>query len=268
MVSVIMQLGTATAAETGMRIEELLYTLTGLTAGLLDYTIGIGFGLVSSIILVTMFDLDPRIAASVASLVQVVNAIPAFINHYRKGNVNINRNHIEVATILIISSSLGVLTASLYFTSIPYSYVKITFLVTVIILLCIMVYIRLREFNLIKLNKYNKILVALGGFTAGAEKAVSGGGFSVILVLIQKISGIDLKSAIASLPVIKLVPFLILSVIYSYFGFFDVELFVYLLLGGFVSTFIAPYILYKIDDTITTAIITILVIVVILNLVL
>ncbi len=238
--------------------ELAWYVIVGFIAGILDYSAGVGFGLVTSVILVSLSGVDPRVAASVTSLVQIVNAIPATLSHYYKGNISVSSYYVIVSGIITLTSSIGALLAILYYIHLPLYIVNYIFVVTVVIitLLSWISYIGPRSASID--SRWGSIIAALGGFIAGVEKAVSGGGFSVVLVLIQRAAGIDIRSAIAGLPIVKLIPFSIISLFYMSSGFFDLNMFASLFVGGLASTMFAPRLLRKIDDRISLAIVTML----------
>ncbi len=248
--------------------ELAWYVVVGFVAGLLDYSAGVGFGLVASVMLVSLSGADPRIAASVTSLVQIVNAIPVTLNHYYKGNISISRYYIIISLIITFTSSIGALLALLYYIHLPLIIVKHLFVATIIFITILswLSYITSSNRGAAGISpRWGRVIAALGGFVAGVEKAVSGGGFSVVLVLIQRAAGIDIRSAIAGLPIVKLIPFSLISLFYISSGFFDLTMFASLLAGGLASALLAPKLLKRIDERISLAIVSILSIVAVLS---
>jgi len=241
----------------------LAYLMVGFISGILDYSAGIGFGLIASLFLVGLLDIDPRIVASAASLAQVFNAIPAVLNHYRLGNIRVDRRYLRVAIALAVSSSLGSIISITLYRSVKTETALSIFAVITIIILVIAWFSHLYKPS----GGYGQGIVWIGGFIAGIEKAVSGGGFSMILVFLQKIVGVDLRSAIAGLPVIKLIPFIIVSLGYILSGFFSLYIFVSLLVGGFLSAMLSPIILRRIGEDLSLYIITVFIIIVLVNLI-
>jgi uncharacterized membrane protein YfcA len=70
-------------------------------------------------------------------------------------------------------------------------------------------------------TRHPRIVAALAGLIAGVEKAIIGGGFTVLLTAAQTAAGADLRSAIAASPLVKLPAFTIVAATYAARGYLD-----------------------------------------------
>jgi len=87
-------------------------------------------------------------------------------------------------------------------------------------------------------------LAALHGALAGAYKALIGGGYSTVVVLAQKRLGLDLRSAIAITPLVKLPAFILVALVYALSGHLDPLAALVLATGALVATPIAAHLLH------------------------
>ncbi|MEB3780743.1 MAG: sulfite exporter TauE/SafE family protein [Desulfurococcales archaeon] len=227
-----------------------------------DYSAGLGYGLVAAVIVVSLADVDPRVMAGMTSLVQVLLAYPVVVQHARRGNIVIDKRYLRTAFIISISSSLGALVSMRYAITASRETIEGVFAIIIIVLLVISWLRKLvnREAGREVVEESWKAGAAssIAGFIAGVEKGISGGGFSIMLVLVQRLAGIDIKSAIAGLPVVKMIPFTIIGLGYIVFGFFNLELLISLFVGGLLSSLIAPRILGSIDEKVLLTTLTLL----------
>ncbi len=213
-------------------------------------------------IVVSLADVDPRVMAGMTSLVQVLLAYPVVVQHARRGNIVIDKRYLRTAFIISISSSLGALASMRYAVTASKETIEGAFAIIIIVLLVISWLRKLvnREAGREVVEESWKAGAAssIAGFIAGVEKGISGGGFSIMLVLVQRLAGIDIKSAIAGLPVVKMIPFTIIGLGYIVFGFFNLELLISLFVGGLLSSIIAPRILGSIDEKVLLTTLTLL----------
>ncbi len=213
-------------------------------------------------IVVSLADVDPRVMAGMTSLVQVLLAYPVVVQHARRGNIVIDKRYLRTAFIISISSSLGALVSMRYAITASRETIEGVFAIIIIVLLVISWLRKLvnREAGREVVEESWKAGAAssIAGFIAGVEKGISGGGFSIMLVLVQRLAGIDIKSAIAGLPVVKMIPFTIIGLGYIVFGFFNLELLISLFVGGLLSSLIAPRILGSIDEKVLLTTLTLL----------
>ena len=61
---------------TTILLEVLEWSIVGVLAGLADYWLGIGFGLIASPVLVVLLGYDPRSVAGSVAIAQVVAITP------------------------------------------------------------------------------------------------------------------------------------------------------------------------------------------------
>ncbi len=248
----------------------LVYVIAGFIAGVADYSAGLGYGLVAAIIIVGLLDIDPRVVAGTTSLVQVLLAYPVIAQHSKRGNIVVDKRYVKIALMISASSSLGALVSMGYAVTAPRRIIEGLFSAVIIILIILSWTKKLINNRGIENDGENSFRVnvasSLVGFLAGIEKGISGGGFSIMLILVQRLAGIDLKSAIAGLPMVKLIPFTIIGIVYAWFGFFSLEILIALFAGGLLSSIIAPRILESINDRVLLAALTILAVYIVVKL--
>lgn len=227
-------------------VDAIVALLAGLIAGAADYSLGLGYGLVATPILVYALGVDPRVAISSALAAQVVASLPAYIANRRFLRPT-GSGRLAGPVVMVAGASLGMAASSIYYSVIDRRAVLAIYTVSVLILIAL-VLANARGASQVPgvlggsvKSRYLKLF--LGGFLAGAGKGLAGGGFSPIIVAVQKIAGVGVKDAIASIPLIKPVPFVAAFTIYLYTGFVDPWLIACLTMGTALGAVVAPRIL-------------------------
>lgn len=176
-----------------MILDQSLYVLCGLTAGLLGGYLGLGGGIVMVPFLTVIAGVDIKAAVPVSVTAIVVNSLSASNEYLKKGMVDL-----ELVIILSVFMSLGNISGSLLAGYIPGAH-------TSLILAVILVY---TAFSLLKTKKNSErmtfsdnrtkylFVTTVVAFVTGALSALVGiGGGVVILPVLYLVIGLPLSTA-------------------------------------------------------------------------
>lgn len=231
---------------------------TGFTAALLDYSFAAGFGLVASLVLSGILGYDPRSVAGAAALAQVLSALPVLVMHHRLGNISEKtKKSKEILAVFSLSSLLTALVISTIAAMLSQRLVDLAYTALLLGLAALL-------YNTLPAKKpredpprgHSYRVASLYGALAGAYKSLIGGGYSAIVVLVQRRLGLDLRSAIAVTPLVKLPSFTAVALVYAASGHLDPVAATALTLGALAATPLAAHILRKARTApVTTALI-------------
>ncbi len=222
-----------------------LWLVTGFVAALLDYSFAAGFGLVASLVLCGVLGYDPRSVAGAAALAQVVSALPVLAMHHRLGNISPKAIEARRALALFASASLiAALGLSTIAAKLPRSVVVSSYSV-LLLALATMLYMSIHSHREDPSPTSMSWVAVFYGVLAGAYKALIGGGYSAVVVLAQRKIGLDLRSAIAVTPLVKLPAFVLVALVYTLSGHLDPLMALVLALGALVATPLAAHLLRR-----------------------
>ena len=229
----------------------MVWLATGFIAALLDYSFAAGFGLIASLVLSGILGYDPRSVAGAAALAQIISALPVLAIHHRLGNISSKAGETRHALALFaFSSLLAALGFSVIAAKLPRGVVVSSYSVLLLALAAIL-YRDMHSDEEDPLPTSISWLSALYGVLAGAYKALIGGGYSAIVVLAQRRLGLDLRSAIAVTPLVKLPAFVLVVLVYTLSGHLDPLAALMLTLGALAAAPLAAHLLRKTRTTIT-----------------
>lgn len=176
-----------------MIIDQLLYMLCGLTAGLLGGYLGIGGGIVMVPFLTVVAGVDIKAAVPVSVTAIVVNSLSASNEYLKKGMVDL-----ELVIVLSVFMVLGNISGSYLSVYVPGEYIRL-------ILTIVLVY---TAFSLLKGKKPTERMVfsdnrgkyllisTLLAYTTGTLSALVGiGGGVVIVPVLYLVVGVPLATA-------------------------------------------------------------------------
>ncbi|MEB3807127.1 MAG: sulfite exporter TauE/SafE family protein [Desulfurococcales archaeon] len=217
--------------------HAIMWMLTGLIAGFLDYTFAVGFGLIASLILVLSTGADPRTVAGTAALAQVLLALVATGYHNRSGNIDPSvRSRARLLSLFAAATIAGGLATSIAVAGVKRHYIELIYPFSLILLALFIIYDGVSNNREGWHGGPNGRLLVIGtGLLSGAYKALIGGGYSVLVVLLQKRIGVDLRSGIALAPLLKAPSFLLIGVTYLLAGFVQLENLAALTIGALAS---------------------------------
>ncbi len=224
----------------------MLWFLVGLLAGFLDYTFALGFGLISSIILIGIMGFDVKEVIPIVTASQVITSVPVFLMHLRVGNVK-SKPPRELLNFVVLSSLFAFLIPALI-VQLPRDVRQVLYLI-VLASLPVIIKVRVR----------NSLIYSL---IAGLDKAIVGGGLSLIIVSMEMSLGIDLRSAIALMPIVKLLPTLSTAVSYSVIAGLDPFKVVYMSVGALIASIISSRVLKRVrlsENTLTIMVLAVIV---------
>jgi len=231
-------------------VDIVAWLLAGLLAGLADYGLGIGFGLAASLILVVLNGEDPRTVAAAAAAAQLLAALPALAAHRRAGNIA--RKALDdakkVIMMLSVSSTTAALAAATLAAQLTSGQAHLAYALALATLIPPL-YILARHSSGDSTSpppprKATATAAALGAL-AGFDKAVLGGGYSILMVTAQLAAGTDLRSAIALAPAVKLLPFTVIAASYALAGYMEPASVLALALGALASLPAAARLLHR-----------------------
>lgn len=224
-----------------------LVALLGLLAGAADYGLGVGFGVVATPFLVAVLGFDPREAAAAVCAAQLLSTPAAMAFHGKRGNLPRDRGvYVTALTVSLVAGGTAAV-AALLMSRVPSPTAYKVYGAGLVLLAILFVLGSKSEENPSRPGGA-KSLVAPGaaGALAGAGKAVVGAGFSPMIVLAQSLSGVDIKSAVAAMPLAKLAPLAVILAIYGATGFGSVGAALSLAVGALASTPLASRILRRV----------------------
>ncbi|BAA80182.2 conserved hypothetical protein [Aeropyrum pernix K1] len=210
--------------------------MSGLIASSLDYGLGLGFGLLATPILVVM-GLDPRQAIAAALVAQVISSATALIAWRSHGA---KPPSTDVLLVLIASSLAGVVLGSVFMSLLGDAEALAIYTVALAGIATLYMATATDSYSLEVRRLGRRPITILGGFLGGLSKALSGGGFSPILVASQRVSGVDYKASLVAIPLVKPLAFLAAAVIYSWAGYMEPYTAASLTAGSILGSLLAP----------------------------
>jgi len=188
---------------------SLVYVLVGLICGFVDSTLGMGFGVTSSTVLIT-FGIAPAVAsASVHAAEAVVDLFSAVI-HHKLGNVD-KEIWLRMAVPGVLSAVLGASVLSWMSLASAKPVVRII----LILMGGIVLYRHAVNYRIRKVKLTDREAMALG-FVAGFLDVLGGGGWGPIGTPSLILSGSDPKKAVGTIEFTE--PFVSLAAVLT-FGF-------------------------------------------------
>lgn len=188
----------------------IIVFIISLLAEYMDATIGMGYGTTLTPILLLM-GFSPLQIVPAILMAQFMAGIFAAFLHHSAGNVHFDfnndsehkivkrfgklgyipkSNESKIATVLIISSMIGVVLAVYIAVILPVFYLKL-YIAILVILMGIIIIIKHKTKNKISWRK----IIGLGTL-ASFNKGISGGGYGPLIVSGQILSGVDSKKSI------------------------------------------------------------------------
>ncbi len=181
-----------------MMTRVLTWFLVGFFAGLGDYAFAIGYGLCASIIAVSVLNVSPKHAVAAIVTSQAISSLPAVLFHYRARNIESLNVPKPLLYFIGFTSLLSFIFAELV-ANIPKSMERILY---TLVLLSALILMEVKK----RFKIRNRYAIPLFSLLAALDKSVVGGGLSLIFVMVQSSLGINLASAIATVPLLKLLP--------------------------------------------------------------
>jgi len=137
--------------------------------------------------------------------------------HNRRGNINTAAGARDIAATIAATATASAMLAAYVASRLSLRQMLVLYTASLAALLAAVAVTALARK---RRRAANPRLVALtAGCLAGFEKAVTGGGFSILIASAQALAGIDVKTAIALTPLIKLPAFLVVAALYYVNGY-------------------------------------------------
>lgn len=240
---------------------EALVVAVGFAAGLLDYSLAVGFGLVASLLLAGLLGWDPRDAAGTAAAAQLIAALPAVLAHKRSGNVpaGVGRRGGALAA-FSLSSLAAALPSSLAVARLGPEEAAVLYSLSLLTLALLVAEGGVG-------GRQHPALAVACGLAAGFYKAAVGGGYGAVAMAARGALGLDPKGAVALAPLLKLPTFAAVAGTYAAAGMVGAHQVAALTLGLLLSVPAAPRVLRRLSGgTVRAALVTALVAVALLKL--
>ncbi|MCE4610784.1 MAG: sulfite exporter TauE/SafE family protein [Desulfurococcales archaeon] len=219
----------------------------GILAASADYGAGVGFGLVATPLLVYLLGVDPRVAVASALGAQLASSPIALAAWSARGT---GLPGLSLIVLLALSAVAGIMAGFMAVRGLSEASALTVY--TVALAALALVYARgSRSQGRASSQLSKQVMVAAlvaGGFLAGLGKAVAGGGFSPVVVAVQRLSGVRLEAALASLPIVKPPVFAAAALAYSAQGFMDLQATLALAVGACIGALAAPSIAGKLGE--------------------
>jgi uncharacterized membrane protein YfcA len=218
-----------------------LIGIAGFLAQLIDGTLGMGYGVTSATLLISIGVL-PSIASASVHTSEVFVSFVSGASHFRLGNVNKNL-FIPLTVFGIIGGAFG----AYGLVNLPITLVKIIVGSVLSVMGIIIIYRFVRKHKStakISNKKYSTNKLAILGFFAAFIDAIGGGGWGPVCTPTLVISGTDPKKAIGSVNLAEV--FVSLAITITFILLIGLESFrwdlvVLLLVSGFIAAPIAAF---------------------------
>ena len=218
--------------------KSVLWFLVGLIAGILDYSLALGYGLVASLLLVVVLGHDPKEVVDIIVTSQLLTLLPASLLHIRSGNVEKLRIpyplvlFVGMTSVLTLILPCWVVSISPFWRRLSYS----------LILLVALALLEVRKRRYIR----NRYMIPFLALVAALDKVIVGGGLSLIFVVVQTSLNIDLRSAIALTPLLTFLPTLSTTLGYmASLRKLGLQEALFMSVGALASTLVAPKLLRR-----------------------
>jgi len=235
-----------------MPSEWLLWLAAGMAAAVADYGLGVGFGLVASLVLAGLAGFDPRRVASAAAAAQLATLLPAVYSHGRGGVITRDDIRVNAGVIagLSLSSTAAAMAAAWLAAGLTPWGARLAYAAAMAVLAAVAAWLAARGWGDGRgsggVNGSSATRAALiFGAAAGAEKALTGGGYSLFMVAEQVAAGVDLRKAVAMTPLAKLLPYAVVVAVYAVTGHLDPWAALLLTAGGLAGVPLATKLLRR-----------------------
>jgi len=222
----------------------IYFIIGGMACGFVDASLGMGFGVSASSVLVSFFGVAPVIASAAVHTAEIFVDIVSGISHWRNGNVNLKiSKHILIPG--IIASILG----AVFLNGLSISYAK-PFVKTSLILLGLVIIYKHIKTDDQKISGISKVKAQLLGFIAAFIDVSIGGGWGPIGTPALILSGEDPRKAVGTIeftePIISLVAVLTFGYLIGFENFIS-EGTIPMILGGAIVSPLASRFTSRID---------------------
>lgn len=229
----------------------LLWLVAGVAAAVADYGLGVGFGLVASLLLAGLGGLDPRRVASAAAAAQLATLLPAVYSHGRGGVITRDDVRVNAGVIAALSASstaAAVAAAWLAAGLSPWG-ARLAYAAAMAVLAVVAAWLATRGWEAGgagggRGSSAVRAAIVFGA-AAGAEKALTGGGYSLFMVAAQVAAGVDLRKAVALTPLAKLLPYSVVVAVYAATGHLEPRAALLLTAGGLAGLPLATRLLRR-----------------------
>jgi uncharacterized membrane protein YfcA len=219
----------------------LIYILVGLTCGFIDSTLGMGYGVSATSVLIA-FGITPALAsASIHTSEGFVDIVSA-ISHHKLGNVE---RHLFWR--LVIPGIIGAILGAAFLSWISMAFAK-KFVVIILFLLGLIIFFRFARSKILIKTKLPAKFIPLLGFIAAFVDVTGGGGWGPICTPTFILGGSEPRKAIGTVEASE--PFISFAAVLTFGLMIGFESFLWslvlpIMIGGFILTPIAAKISSK-----------------------
>ena len=222
--------------------EFLIYIIVGLVCGFVDSSLGMGYGVSATTVLIS-FGITPAIASASIHTSEGFVDIISGLSHWKFGNIQWN-----LFWKLILPGVLGAVLGAIFLSYLSLNFAK-PFVSFILFFLGIIILIRF----LFKQSTFTKQiphkLIPIIGFIAAFIDISGGGGWGPILTPIFILNDLEPRRAIGTVEVTE--PFISFAGVLTFGLLLGFESFLWalvipLLIGGFILTPIAAYLSKKV----------------------
>jgi len=211
----------------------IYFIIGGVACGFVDASLGMGFGVSASSVLVSFFGVAPVIASAAVHTAEMFVDIISGLSHWREGNVNFTvSRHILIPG--IVASVLG----AVFLNGLSLSYAKPFVQLSLIILGAVIIYKHLGKETEAHIG-ISKLKAQILGFIAAFVDVAVGGGWGPIGTPALILSGEEPRKAVGTIeftePIISLVAVLSFGYLLGFESFISEGTFPMILGGAIVS---------------------------------
>jgi len=213
----------------------------GFFAEFIDGVAGMGYGVTSSALLITL-GIYPVIVSASVHTAEIFTTLTASISHTKLKNVDWN-----MFTSLSICGVIGGVIGTYVLTNLPY---KIIFLVVSCILICmgILILARFLSKKEIKIKKQSNLKLCTIGFIAALIDAIGGGGWGPVSTTTLILNGAEPKKAIGTINTAEFFVTVAIAITFILtLTYVEWSVVIPLVIGGVIAAPISAYLCGKIN---------------------
>ncbi|MCX7953723.1 MAG: sulfite exporter TauE/SafE family protein [Bacteroidales bacterium] len=234
-----------------LKLDTTLYFLIGFIAQIIDGTIGMGYGVISSTILLSN-GMQPSISSASVHFTKIFTNGISGLSHLTFRNIDKN-----IFIKIVIPGIIGALTGSFILILIKPSIIRPFIFIYLILMAIRIIYISYRKTD--KKNTFNKYKIT--GFIGGLADAIGGGGWGPIVTSTLIANNTNPHKTIGSVNASEFfIAFTTAFTLINSIKFIPTNIVIGLLLGGVLAAPISAYLCKKINSKFLMLIISIFII--------
>jgi uncharacterized membrane protein YfcA len=220
----------------------LVYVLVGLVCGAIDSSLGMGYGVSSTSILLS-FGIAPAIASASIHTAEGFVDIVSGVSHWKFGNIDKS-----MILDLLITGVIGAILGAYVLSMLSLEFAK-PFVSLILMMLGIVILLKFLLKKVTKERKFSKNVTRLLGFIGAFIDVLGGGGWGPIVTSTLVAKGKDPKKAVGTVemtePIISFTAVIVFGILCGFDNFLW-SIVLPIMIGGFILTPVSAYVTKKI----------------------